>query len=54
MFFIMAYTQDGERGIPITTEDEEIAWYATEAEAEKVAKEQFLCKATGYKVFEMD
>lgn len=52
MFFVMAYGYDDDP-IPIETEKEFIATFKTHEEAEEMARQQMLCKATGYKIFEM-
>jgi hypothetical protein len=57
-YFIMAYSQDGERGIPITTYDdwggEQVVFFSSEKEARTMAKDQLLCAAFGYEVFNME
>ena len=58
MFFIMAYGF-GKNPIPIVEGDDEGEWddtvsvFDTEEEAEECAREQPLCQATGYEIFEM-
>ena len=52
MFFVMACGYDDDPK-PIETEYGSIATFKTHEEAEEAAQQQYYCKATGYKIFEM-
>jgi len=52
-FFIMIYTQRGDRAFPMTDNDDEDmpVFFETEADAKRVADNHFLASRVGYEVF---
>jgi hypothetical protein len=53
-YFIMMYNPDGISATPLTDENDNIAFFETELEAEQVADDHSWASVLGYKIVSMN
>ena len=52
-YFIMLWLQNGEGGMPIVDENDNVMFYASEKEAQDDMKDHSYAQAYGFAIFEM-